>query len=107
MSKILLILVALIAATLITFADGSFTFPVTGNTVNVRTGPSTSFPVIGVVHKGDIISVVCQSLGENVYGDPYWNKLDNDGFITDYYVKTGYPSGRDPNIPLCDYYTKA
>ena len=57
--------------------DATSTYMVTASTLNVRTGPSTSYSKVGTLSRGTSVEVV------GTYGD--WAKLSNG-----YYVSTSY-----------------
>lgn len=68
----------------------SGTATVTGNNVNVRTGPGTNFPVVVQVKKGDTLTIKDQAFG--------WYKVvlpdgSTTGWIASWLVNTGVPSG--------------
>ncbi|MFG2715050.1 SH3 domain-containing protein [Streptomyces goshikiensis] len=79
-----------------TVADGSGfqTFPVApGYRVNVRSGPSTTYPILKVLPYGASVTIRCQTPGERVSG-PYgtsniWDCIGNGQYVADSYVKTG------------------
>ncbi|EXK25557.1 hypothetical protein FOMG_17799 [Fusarium oxysporum f. sp. melonis 26406] len=72
-------------------AIGSFAsaFPITGNTVNCRSGPGTSYSVKRTYKKGQDVSITCQTYGTNVNGNSIWDKTSDGCYVADYYVKTG------------------
>ena len=47
-----------------------------------------------------IITVTCQSIGENAYGSNIWDKTTDELWVTDYYVKTGFDTFV-PGLPRC------
>ncbi|MET9258005.1 SH3 domain-containing protein [Streptomyces sp. NPDC003717] len=64
-----------------------------GYTVNVRSGPGTSYAAIGSLQPGARVSIICQSPGTRVNG-PYgtsniWDCIGNGKFVSDAYVHTG------------------
>jgi uncharacterized protein YraI len=64
-------------------------YPITGDVVNCRSGPSTSHKVIRTYKMGEDVKVTCQISGENVKGDSLWDKTSDGCYVADYYVKTG------------------
>ncbi|EFZ03564.1 hypothetical protein X797_006774 [Metarhizium robertsii] len=64
-------------------------YPITGTTVNCRSGPSTHDKVIKTYNKGNDIKISCQVAGETVSGNNLWDKTQDGCFVSDYYVKTG------------------
>ncbi|MBT2481193.1 SH3 domain-containing protein [Streptomyces sp. ISL-94] len=75
-------------------ASGYQSFPVApGYSLNVRSGPGTSYSIVDVLPVGAIVSVRCQCPGTTVSG-PYgttnlWDCIGNGEFVSDAYVKTG------------------
>lgn len=64
-------------------------YPITGNGVNCRSGPGTSYAVKKVYAKGADIKVSCQTTGPSVNGNNIWDKTQDGCYVADYYVKTG------------------
>ncbi|KAJ2801352.1 hypothetical protein H4R20_003706 [Coemansia guatemalensis] len=73
-------------ATLAPFADA---YPITGNTVNCRSGPGTSYSVKKSYKKGTNVKITCQTSGTSVNGNSIWDKTSDGCYVADYYVKTG------------------
>ncbi|MGW1502820.1 SH3 domain-containing protein [Streptomyces mirabilis] len=75
-------------------ADGVTTYPIApGYSVNVRSGPGTSYRIVRVLPEGSRVSISCQRPGDSVSG-PYgtssiWDNIANGEYISDAYVKTG------------------
>lgn len=67
----------------------SAAFPITGSTVNCRTGPGTSHGVKTSYKKGHEVTVSCQTGGTSVNGNSIWDKTSDGCYVSDYYVKTG------------------
>ncbi|KAJ2796568.1 hypothetical protein H4R20_005491 [Coemansia guatemalensis] len=65
------------------------TYPITGNTVNCRSGPGTSYSVKKSYKKGTQVSISCQTSGTSVSGNNIWDKTSDGCYVADYYVKTG------------------
>ncbi|KAL2786253.1 hypothetical protein BJX66DRAFT_342307 [Aspergillus keveii] len=65
------------------------TYPITGNGVNCRSGPGTSYDVVTSYAKGTEVSISCQAEGTSVNGNSIWDKTGDDCYVADYYVKTG------------------
>ncbi|MFD8014841.1 SH3 domain-containing protein [Streptomyces sp. NPDC058955] len=64
-----------------------------GYRVNVRSGPSTQYPVVRVLAEGVTVPVYCQKPGEWISG-PYgttrlWDSIAPGQYVSDAYVKTG------------------
>ena len=72
-------------------------------TLNVRSGPSSSSPLIGTLASGSTVSVICQARGQAVGTTSVWDRISNGGFVSDRYVST--PSGTTFSPPLqrCSY----
>ncbi|HEX6497672.1 MAG TPA: N-acetylmuramoyl-L-alanine amidase [Micromonosporaceae bacterium] len=74
------------------------------SSLNVRSGPGTSYAVVGSVSDGTSVSIYCQASGTTVTGTygttSVWDKIGTDRWVSDAYVLTGY-SGFIPNVPRC------
>lgn len=64
-------------------------YPITGTTVNCRTGPSTSYEVVLAYKLGDDVRITCQTAGETIEGNYLWDFTTDGCYVTDYFVKTG------------------
>jgi len=64
-------------------------YPITGDSVNCRSGPGTSYAVKKVYAKGHGVTLSCQTTGTNVNGNSIWDKTSDGCYVADYYVKTG------------------
>jgi len=66
-----------------------------GSVLHLRSGPSTSDPVVGSLAEGTVVAIICQTHGESVYSDVWevstdlWDQLGPGEFVTDAYVDTG------------------
>lgn len=83
---------------------GSGTVNTEASSLNVRSGPGASYPVVGSVADGATVAVYCQAVGSTVTG-PYgttavWNRIGTNRYVSDAYVWTGY-DGYIPNVPRC------
>jgi hypothetical protein len=67
-------------------------YPITGDGVNCRSGPGTSYSVVKSYKKGADVSITCQASGTDVKGDSVWDKTADGCYVADYYVKTGSSS---------------
>jgi hypothetical protein len=67
-------------------------YPITGDTVNCRSGPGTSYSVVKSYKKGADVSITCQASGTDIKGDSIWDKTADGCYVADYYVKTGSSS---------------
>lgn len=79
---------SLLAATALAYSTAS-AYTITGDSVNCRSGPGTSYAVKKTYAKGHDVSISCQAPGTSVDGDSLWDKTSDDCFVADYYVKTG------------------
>ncbi|MFD1423238.1 SH3 domain-containing protein [Laceyella tengchongensis] len=63
-----------------------------GASVNVRSGPGTSYAIVGSVADGQKVTITCQKRGETVTGtygtSNLWDYIGT-GYISDTYVYTG------------------
>ncbi|MFJ5827666.1 peptidase [Streptomyces sp. NPDC093089] len=64
-----------------------------GYRVNVRSGPSTKYPIVRVLPLGATIAINCQKYGEWING-PYgttniWDNIAPGEYVSDAYVHTG------------------
>ncbi|KAH6848161.1 CHAP domain-containing protein [Chaetomium sp. MPI-CAGE-AT-0009] len=64
-------------------------YPITGETVNCRSGPGTSYDVKKSYSKGFDVKISCQTTGTSVNGNNIWDKTQDGCYVADYYVKTG------------------
>ncbi|KAK1253605.1 hypothetical protein MKX07_001682 [Trichoderma sp. CBMAI-0711] len=67
-------------------------YPITGDIVNCRSGPGTSFAIKKTYKKSQDVSVTCQTSGTSVNGNSIWDKTSDGCYVADYYVKTGSSS---------------
>lgn len=67
-------------------------YPISGDNVNCRSGPGTSYSVVKTYKKGVDVKLTCQTHGENINGDTLWDKTTDGCYVADYYVKTGTSS---------------
>ncbi|MEV5972852.1 SH3 domain-containing protein [Streptomyces sp. NPDC051921] len=78
----------------VTTATEVASYPVApGYRVNVRSGPSTKYPVVRTLALGAWVSIYCQTPGERISG-PYgttdiWDNIGSGQFVSDAYVNTG------------------
>ncbi|KAJ5199468.1 hypothetical protein N7491_011327 [Penicillium cf. griseofulvum] len=64
-------------------------YPITGDTVNCRSGPGTSHSVVKSYKKGADVAITCQAPGTTVNGNEIWDKTSDGCYISDYYIRTG------------------
>ncbi|MFB9429965.1 peptidoglycan DD-metalloendopeptidase family protein [Streptoalloteichus tenebrarius] len=74
-----------------------------GGTVNLRSGPGTSYDVVGTVRDGDVVQIVCTARGDELTGpwgnrNNVWDRLTNGRWISDAFVDTGT---NEPVAPAC------
>jgi len=64
-------------------------YPISGDDVNCRSGPGTSYKVIKTYKKAAAVTLSCQTYGETISGNSIWDKTQDNCYVSDYYVKTG------------------
>jgi uncharacterized protein YraI len=80
------------------------TYTVTSATsLNARTGPASSYPLVRTYAPGASLSVVCQATGQNVGTTSVWDRLTSGAWVTDYYVSTPSNTGFSSRLPRCTY----
>ncbi|KAJ5405808.1 hypothetical protein N7465_007092 [Penicillium sp. CMV-2018d] len=67
-------------------------YPITGDVVNCRSGPGTSYSVVKSYKKGADVAITCQAAGTTVNGNEIWDKTSDGCYISDYYIRTGSSS---------------
>ncbi|KAJ5518728.1 hypothetical protein N7453_001150 [Penicillium expansum] len=67
-------------------------YPITGNSVNCRSGPGTSYSVVKSYNKGADVAITCQVAGTTINGNEIWDKTSDGCYIADYYIRTGSSS---------------
>lgn len=82
-------LISLFAGTVAFLSTSAFAYPITGTTVNCRSGPGTSYAVKKTYKKGDAVTITCQKEGPVISGNSIWDKTSDGCYVADYYVKTG------------------
>lgn len=72
-----------------------------GTPLNVRSGPGTSYSVVGSLSDGASVSIQCQTTGTSVTGtygtSNIWNRIGSGRFIPDAYTYTGSDGRVAPN----------
>ncbi|MFF4897745.1 SH3 domain-containing protein [Streptomyces sp. NPDC001068] len=64
--------------------------------LNVRSGPSTRYRVVGHRHSNRLVPVACKSYGGSVRGNHTWYRLPHrKGYISAHYVRVGHA------VPWC------
>lgn len=85
-------------------ASVTFDYHVTADpTLYVRSGPATSYPVVGSYQYGASIEVVCQAAGSKVHDTTVWNKLSDGSYASDHYVDTPSQTTYSAPLPKCRY----
>ncbi len=77
----------------------------TSTSLNARSGPSTSSPVIRRLGAGSTASVVCQVAGTGpaVGGTGIWDRLSDGSFVSDRYLSTPSKTTFSAPLPRCTY----
>ncbi|KAK4198669.1 lysozyme-like domain-containing protein [Triangularia verruculosa] len=79
-------------------AAAAVAYPITGDVVNCRSGPGTSYSIVKQYTQGQDVTITCQTEGTSVNGVTIWDKTaDGNCYVSDYYVQTGvngYVTGR-------------
>ena len=61
-----------------------------GARLNVRSGPGTTYRVIGHRHTHRLLTLACKTYGSGVYGNHTWYRLPHHrGYVSARYVRTG------------------
>ena len=71
--------------------------------LNARTGPSASYPLVRAHASGTALSVVCQAPGATVSTTAVWDKLTDGSYVTDRYVDTPSNTTYSAPLPRCTY----
>jgi murein DD-endopeptidase MepM/ murein hydrolase activator NlpD len=73
-----------------------------GAGLTVRSGPGTSFPVVGSVADGATVRIKCQKRGQSISGTfgttTLWDNIGS-GFVSDAYISTGSDGQVAPTCP--------
>jgi len=61
--------------------------------LNIRSGPGTSYSIVGTLPGGSKVPIYCQTPGTTVTGTygttNIWDNISNGEFVSDAYVNTG------------------
>lgn len=74
--------------------------------VNQRSGPSTSYPIVGSpIPEGTYVVPVCEAYGDTItdtagYTSNIWDQLTGGVYISNAFLNTGV-DGRTPGVPDC------
>lgn len=80
------------------------TYQVTStSSLNARSGPGTSYPVVDTYAPGGSLPVVCQGTGQRVGTSTVWNRLSTGTWVSDYYTSTPSSTGFTAGLPRCTY----
>ena len=71
--------------------------------LNARSGPSTSHPIVAKYSSGAAVSLICQTAGMKIGSTRVWDRLSTGAWVSDHYVST--PSKTTYSAPLqkCNY----
>jgi flagellar protein FlgJ len=76
-----------------------------GGLLNVRSGPTMSYPVVAQLRYGAPLAVSCQVSGQLVAGvagtTALWDRLTDGRYVADAYV--AWPGGARPAVPWCSF----
>jgi len=76
----------------VTAAAAGRTYPIIAS-VNVRSGPGTSYSKVGRLSAGARVTIQCQKAGETVSGpggtSKLWDRIGSGRWVSDTYVRTG------------------
>lgn len=77
------------------------TVKTSGIDLNVRSGPGTSFSIVGTLANGTKVTISCQTTGTTVTGtygtSNLWNRIGSGRYVPDAYVYTGSDGRVAPN----------
>jgi hypothetical protein len=79
----------------------SYPSQVTIPTLNKRTGPGSRYAISGTLPGGALGWVSCQRAGSKVATTSVWDKLDDDTYVSDYYLATPSTTTYSPPLPRC------
>ena len=57
-------------------------------TLNVRSGPSSAYPIVGTLAANATVSVICQARGQVVGSTAVWDRISTGGYVSDRYIST-------------------
>jgi len=85
-------------------ATVGYQYTATSNTsLNARSGPAASYPVVRTHAPGSGLSVACQAAGQRIGTTMVWDKLADGTYVTDFYVSTPSNTGYSAPLPRCAY----
>lgn len=71
--------------------------------LNARSAPATTAPIVRTYAGGTSLGVVCQTPGGKVNTTSVWNKLTDGTYVSDYYVSTPSNTTYSTPLPRCTY----
>lgn len=74
---------------------------VTSGLVNERSGPGTSYRIVGTLKDGATIEIACQTSGTDIFGTKVWDQISPRAYVTNYYTTTSQRDRFSPTIPRC------
>jgi uncharacterized protein YraI len=79
----------------------SLPFQTTIGGLSRRSGPGTSYAVLGTLNAGALAWVTCQAPGSKVGTTSVWDRLTDGSYVTDYYVATASNSTYTAPLRRC------
>jgi uncharacterized protein YraI len=73
------------------------------STLNVRSGPSTAYPIVGTLAANAAVPVICQARGQLVGTTSVWDRIGTGGYVSDRYVSTPSSTTFSPPLQRCSY----
>jgi uncharacterized protein YraI len=71
--------------------------------LNGRSGPKTSTPIMQTYAPAATVGVVCQTAGTKIGTTSVWDKLTDGNYVSDYYVSTPSNTTYSAPLPRCTY----
>ncbi|MET9020578.1 glycoside hydrolase domain-containing protein [Actinopolymorpha sp. NPDC004070] len=78
-----------------------YSYTVWTDALRVRSGPGTNYSQVGQILYGGMANILCQRTGTQVGKSRVWDKLDNGGWVSDWYTMTTGRPGYTATIPRC------
>jgi uncharacterized protein YraI len=79
----------------------TYPFQVATTTLNKRTGPGATYAKTGSLSSGALAWITCQRSGTKVGVSSVWDKLDDDAYVSDFYLATPGKAAYTPPLPRC------
>lgn len=89
-----------LAGLVLALATAVVAYPITGNDVNCRSGPGTTYSSVKTYPLDTDVTLDCQTYGESINGNSIWDKTTDGCYVSDYYVKTGSDSTVTKECPV-------